>query len=178
MLLQDLFAELRPNMTRYSSIEEVNVALVELEEHEHVVATEKANYDKHSETEKTPSRTSSGVMSVNGQGHANGIEENGELHDEIVGETDSDSGSGSIDDEEDTDEGDHDEESESEEDYDDLAGPASDEEDEVRVRQIAALVDPQEVAEFDKELRALMQVGSMGCFIMLPSLGLSKCLVA
>ncbi|CAI9091024.1 OLC1v1025941C1 [Oldenlandia corymbosa var. corymbosa] len=154
--LQDLFAELRPNMTRYSSIEEVNAALVELEEHERFVATEKANYDKHSDAEKTPSRAKSGVVSVNGQGHANGVEENGELHDEIGGVTESDSGIGTSNDE-DTDEGDHDEESESEEDYDDLAPPASDEEDEVRVRQVATHVDPQEEAEFDKELRALMQ---------------------
>ncbi|XP_027185335.1 regulator of nonsense transcripts UPF2 [Coffea eugenioides] len=160
--LQDLFAELRPNMTRYSSVEEVNAALVELEEHERVVATEKANIDKHSETGKSPSRTSSGVISVNGQSIANGTEENGELHDDIVGETDSDSGSGTPErmghhDEEDSDEGNHDEESETDEDYDDLVGPASDEEDEVHVRQIAAQVDPQEAAEFDRELRAIMQ---------------------
>ncbi|KAL3523412.1 hypothetical protein ACH5RR_016246 [Cinchona calisaya] len=159
--LQDLFAELRPNMTRYSSIEEVNAALVELEEHERV-AIEKSNSDKHLEVEKPPSRTSSGVMSVNGQSIANGVKENGELHDDIAGETDSDSGSGTIEQmgheyEEDSDEGNHDEESESDEDYDDIVGPASDEEDEVHVRQFAAQVDPQEAAEFDRELRALMQ---------------------
>lgn len=96
-------------------------------------------------------------MSVNGQRLANGVEENGELHDEVVGETDSDSGSGTMDDEEDSDEGNHDEESKSDEDYDDIDGPASDEEDEVHVRQFTAQIDPQEAAEFDKELQALMQ---------------------
>ncbi|KAI5648769.1 hypothetical protein M9H77_34774 [Catharanthus roseus] len=160
--LQDLFAELRPNMTRYTTIEDVNAVLAELEEHDRVVATERANSEKHSDTEKARSRASSAVAFVNGQRIANGIEENGGLHDEIVGETESDSDSGTIerlghDDEEESDEDNHDEESESEDDYDDGAGPASDEDDEVHVRQKVPEVDPQEVADFDRELRALMQ---------------------
>ncbi|KAF7803922.1 Regulator of nonsense transcripts UPF2 [Senna tora] len=73
--LQDLFADLRPNMTRYTSIEEVNAALVELEEHDRIVSADKANSEKHSDTEKPSSRTTS--VAGNGQSIDNGAEENG-----------------------------------------------------------------------------------------------------
>lgn len=145
-------------MIRYSSLEEVNAALIELEELERRVSTERAHNEKYSDSEKTPSRTSSGTLSVNGQSLANGREENGELHEDDVGETDSDSGSDTIEHiDHDDEETDQDEVCESEEDYDDGGDPASDEDDEVRVRQKVAEVDPQEVADFDRELRALMQ---------------------
>ncbi|CAA2971180.1 regulator of nonsense transcripts UPF2 [Olea europaea subsp. europaea] len=154
--LQDLFAELRPNMIRYLSIEEVNAALIELEEHELRVSSEKAHNDKHSDAEKHRRRTSSGALSVNGQILANGMEENVELHEEFAGETDSESGSGTehVDNDEESDE---DNDGESDDDYEDGGEPASDEDDEVHVRQNVAEVDPQEVADFDRELRALMQ---------------------
>ncbi|XP_059628243.1 regulator of nonsense transcripts UPF2 [Cornus florida] len=161
--LQDLFADLRPNMARYSSIEEVNMALIELEEHERTVSTDKANSEKHSDTEKPPSRSTSGSISINGQNLANGIEENGGVHEVIVDrDSDSDSGSGTIDpdghdDEEELDEDNRDDGSDSEDDYDDGGGPASDDDDEVHVRQKVTQVDPQEEADFDRELRALMQ---------------------
>ncbi|KAL2455694.1 Regulator of nonsense transcripts UPF2 [Abeliophyllum distichum] len=132
--LQDLFAELRPNMIRYLSNEEVNAALIELEEHERRVTTEKAHNDKHSDTENPRRRTSSGALSVNGQILANGTEENDEESDE-----------------------DNRDEGESDDDYEDGGEPASDEDDEVHVRQKVAEVDPLEVADFDRELRALMQ---------------------
>ncbi|KAL5733396.1 hypothetical protein ACOSQ2_033088 [Xanthoceras sorbifolium] len=156
--LQDLFAELRSNMTRYSSIEEVNTALIELEEHEHNVSTEKANSDKHSDTEKPSGRTTTNTISSNGQSSVGGIEENGGVHEG----SDSDSGSDTIDpdgrDEEELDEGNHDEEGDNEDDDDDEGGgPASDEDDEVRFRQKLAQVDPEEVASFDLELRAVVQ---------------------
>lgn len=159
--LQDLFADLRPKMTRYSSIEEVNAVLIELEEHEHTVLTDKANSEKHSDTEKPPSRSTSGSVSVNGQNHENGIEGNGGVH-EAMADSDSDSGSGTLDpegheDEEDLDEENHDDACDSDDDYDDAGGPASDEDEEVRVRQKVTHMDPQEEAEFDKEFRALMQ---------------------
>ncbi|XP_009778348.1 regulator of nonsense transcripts UPF2 [Nicotiana tabacum] len=157
--LQDLFAELRPNMMRYASIEEVNAALVDLEEHERIVNVEKANNEKHSDSEKIPSRTTSG-MSVNGKSLANGIEENG-LHEEIM-ETESDSENGTIehvghDDDEETDDGNRDERGDTEDESDDGDGPGSDEEDEVHVRSKVAGADPLEEAEFERELRALMQ---------------------
>ncbi|XP_041998089.1 regulator of nonsense transcripts UPF2-like [Salvia splendens] len=155
--LQDLFVDLRPKMIRYSSFEEVNVALSDLEELERRVS-EKAHNEKYSDSEKTPRRTSSGTLSVNGQSTGNGTEENGEVHEDDAGETDSDSGSGTTEnigrDDEETDQ---DEVGESEDEYDDGRDPASDEDDKVRVRQKVAKVDPQEVADFDRELRALMQ---------------------
>ncbi|XP_047940938.1 regulator of nonsense transcripts UPF2 [Salvia hispanica] len=155
--LQDLFVELRPKMIRYSSFEEVNVALSDLEELERRVS-EKAHNEKYSDSEKNPRRTSSGTLSVNGQSTGNGTEENGEVHEDDAGETDSDSGSGTTEnigrDDEETDQ---DEVGESEDEYDEGRDPASDEDDKVRVRQKVAKVDPQEVADFDRELRALMQ---------------------
>ncbi|KAM5558774.1 hypothetical protein ABKV19_020456 [Rosa sericea] len=152
--LQDLFAELRPNMTRYSSLEEVNAALVGLEEH-----SEKANNEKHSDTEKSSRRTTSNKMSVNEQSVVNGTEGNGVVHEDHR-DSDSDSGSGTVDPdrhEEELDEENHDDGSESEEDDDDGGGPASDEEDEVHVRQKVAEVDPQEEADFELDLKAVMQ---------------------
>lgn len=155
-------------MTRYSTIEDVNASLAELEENDRVVATERTNNEKLSETEKTISRASTAIASVNGQSFANGIEENGELHDETVGETESDSDSGTVKrlghDYEESDEENNDEESESEDDYAVGVGPGSDEEDEVHVRQKAPEVDPQEAADFDRELRALMQAWFKICF--------------
>lgn len=148
-------------MTRYSSIEEVNTALIELEEHEHAVSTDKANNEKHSDTENAPIRTTSKSISANGQSRVNGAEENGQAHD--IGDSDSDSGSGSIEpgghDDEDLDEENHDGGCDSEdEDDDDRGGPASDDDDEVHVRQKVAEVDPQEEASFELELRAVVQV--------------------
>ncbi|KAL6185650.1 hypothetical protein ACLB2K_041780 [Fragaria x ananassa] len=157
--LQDLFAELRPNMTRYSSLEEVNAALVELEEHERTVSTDKANNEKHSDTEKSSRRTTPNKTTVNGQSVVNGTEENGVVHEDHR-DSDSDSGSGTVDPdrhEEELDEENHDDGSESEDDDDDGGGPASDEDDEVHVRQKVAEVDPQEEADFELDLKAVMQ---------------------
>ncbi|XP_030932206.1 regulator of nonsense transcripts UPF2 [Quercus lobata] len=156
--LQDLFAELRPNMTRYSTIEEVNAAIIELEEHEHTVSTDKVSNEKHSDTEKRSRRSTSDATSANGQS-INGTDENG-VH-EVIGDSDSESGSGSEPeghDDEELDEENHDDGCDSEdEDDDDGGGPASDEDDEVRVRQRAPEVDPLEEANFEQELKAVMQ---------------------
>ncbi|KAG6763591.1 hypothetical protein POTOM_031017 [Populus tomentosa] len=154
--LQDLFAELRPNMIRYSSIEEVNAALIELEENERTVSTDKFNSEKHSDTDKPLCRTTSSTISANGQSIFNGNEENGSHEDN--GGSDTDSGSGTIDqdghDEEEFDEENHDGGVDTEDEDDDGDGPASEEEDEVHVRQKVAEVDPLEVANFEQELRA------------------------
>ncbi|XP_073299406.1 regulator of nonsense transcripts UPF2 [Primulina huaijiensis] len=159
--LQDMFADLRPKMTRHSSLEEVNNALIELEEHEHRVSSEKARNEKYSDSQKPHSRTSSSSLSTNGQNLVNGTEENDDLYQEIVGETDSDSGSDTVEhvdrDDEESDGENQDDGCESEDDYEEVGDPASDEDDEVHVRQKVAVVDPQEVADFDQELRALMQ---------------------
>ncbi|VFQ65700.1 unnamed protein product [Cuscuta campestris] len=150
--LQDLFAELRPNMTRYASIEEVNAAIVELDEHERTVSTERANTEKHLDTKLE--------HPVNGgQSHRDGI-----VDEEInTGETDSDSESEQRrrdDDDEGFDEENRDVVSDSSDvEYDDVdGGPGSDEDDdEVHVRSKVAEVDPKEEADFDRELRALLQ---------------------
>ncbi|KAI4302355.1 hypothetical protein MLD38_038110 [Melastoma candidum] len=154
--LQDLFAVLRPSMTRYSLIEEVNAALAELEEHEHTISNERSNNEKHVDSDKTHSRLSDRPR------HENGREENGELCEDIP-ESDTESGSSSLDgghEEEGLDEENHDDGSDSEgddEDEDDDVGSASDDDDEVRVRQKAPDVDPLEEASFDQELRAVVQ---------------------
>ncbi|KAK3232334.1 hypothetical protein Dsin_004215 [Dipteronia sinensis] len=137
--LQDLFADLRPYMTRYSSTEEVNSALIELEEHECNVSTEMAHSDKHSVAEKLSGRTTTNSISSIGQSGVSGTEENGGVHED----SDSDSRSDTIDSEG------HDEEAENEDDdVDEGGGPASDEDDEVHFRQQLAEVDPEEVANF------------------------------
>lgn len=148
-------------MTRYTSIEEVNAALVELEEHDHIASLDKANSEKHSDTEKPSSRSTSHTSARNGQSIDNGTEDNGVQDD--LNDSESDSGSEVIDveghDDEELDDENHDDgcESEDEDDDDDGAVPASDEEDEIHVRQTVAEVDPQEEASFDQELKAVVQ---------------------
>ncbi|KAK7354481.1 hypothetical protein VNO80_19945 [Phaseolus coccineus] len=161
--LQDLFADLRPNMVRYTSIEEVNAALVELEEHDRIVSSDRASSEKHSDNEKPSSRTTSTTTVVgNGQSIDHGMEENGVQDD--VNDSETDSGSDTIDveghNDEELDEDNHDDGCETEDDEDDDdegPGPASDEEDEVHVRQKVTEVDPLEEADFDQELKAVMQ---------------------
>ncbi|KAG5557470.1 hypothetical protein RHGRI_007643 [Rhododendron griersonianum] len=160
--LQDLFADLRPKMTRYSSVEEVNAVLIELEEHERTASTDKAYSEKHSDIEKLPSSATSGSISVNGQNLVNGIlEENGGGH-EGIPDSDTNSESSTIDpeghdEEEDLDEENHDDVGDSEDDYDDGDGIEDDEDEEVHFRQRVIEMDPLEEAEFEKELKALMQ---------------------
>ncbi|KAG9450196.1 hypothetical protein H6P81_010161 [Aristolochia fimbriata] len=161
--IQDLFADLRPNMNRYSTIEEVNAALIELEEHERNIATEKANIEKQTADIESyrPLTQNTSISASNGpQSATNGVEENGGVHEDIESNSDSDSASIDV-------EGTHDDEEEL---YEDKSDPhddgcdseddgamGSDEEEDVQVRQKVVEVDPQEEAEFDRELRALMQ---------------------
>lgn len=157
--MQDLFADLRPNMTRYSSIEEVNAALVELEENERTISTDKANNEKHLDREKSSSRNRSKSILVNGRNAVNGSE-NGRGHEESMGDSESDSGSSIIDPDghdEELDEGNHDEGCDTGDDDEDGGGAASDEDDEVHVRQKVVAVDPQEEADFEQQLKAVMQ---------------------
>ncbi|KAK1576957.1 hypothetical protein Q3G72_017850 [Acer saccharum] len=122
--LRDLFMDLRHNMTRYSSIEEVNAALIDLEEHERNVSTEKAHSDKYSDTEKSSGQTTTNSISSNGKNGVCGTEENGGVHED----SDSDSGSDTIDqeghDEEGLDEENHDEGDNEDDDDDDERGGA------------------------------------------------------
>ncbi|WCJ19421.1 Regulator of nonsense transcripts UPF2 [Euphorbia peplus] len=157
--LQDLFADLRPSMIRYSSIEEVNAALMELEENERTGSVnDKANSEKHFDNEKSSSRNTFKSSAANGKNNVNG-EENGGIHED--GGSDTDSGSGTTEqegDEDELDEDNHDDGGETDQDDDDDDdGPVSDEDDEVHVRQKVAEVDPVEVENFEQELRAVMQ---------------------
>ena len=174
--MQDLFAELRPNMMRYSSMEEVNAALVELEEHEHTASTDKTISEKHSDTEKTSSRTTPLSISADRPSVLDGSEENGGMHEEI-GDSDSESGSGTIEpeehDEDDLDEETRDDGCDTDEEDEDDGGPVSDEDDEVHVRQKVAELDPQEVANFEQELKAVVQASF--CLFLIIAVG-SHCI--
>ncbi|XP_071734548.1 regulator of nonsense transcripts UPF2 [Rutidosis leptorrhynchoides] len=148
--LQDLFTDLRPNMVRYSTIEEVDAALVQLEEHERTVSTDKVSAEKQ---EKSTSMSASGSSSVNGQ-VVNGVEENGGTHE---GESDTASQGSTMDPDGNDDEEELDDDACDSDDYAERDGQASDEDDEIHVRQKVMLVDPEEEADFDREFRALMQ---------------------
>ncbi|ONK66025.1 uncharacterized protein A4U43_C06F3400 [Asparagus officinalis] len=163
--IQDMFAELRPNMTRCLSIEEVNAALIELEEHEHTASRDKASSDKHSDSEsqKLSSKKANGTSAENGLVV---VEENGKGgHDEAINsESYSDTGS-IIDPEmhEDEDELLSDDKSNSGSDGDDeddsvpAAGSDEDENVQVHRKNAVEVVDPREEEDFDRELRALLQ---------------------
>lgn len=146
-------------MVRYNSADEVNAALVEFEEHDRIVSADKASSEKHSDTDKALSRTTSTAMVRNKQNNDNGTEENGVQ--DNVNDGEHDSGSDVIDveghDDEELDEENHDDGCETEDDDEDEDGPASDDEDEVHVRQKVTEVDPLEEANFDQELKAVLQ---------------------
>ncbi|TXG49619.1 hypothetical protein EZV62_025494 [Acer yangbiense] len=97
------------------------------------------------------------MLSSNGQSGVRGTEENGGVRED----SDSDSGSDTIDpeghDEEGLDEENHYGSDNEDNDYDEGGGPASDEDDEFRFRQKLAEVEPEEVANVDLELRAVVQ---------------------
>ncbi|CAM8920380.1 unnamed protein product [Rhodiola kirilowii] len=151
--LQDLFAALRPNMTRYTSLEEVEEALVNFEESEHTSSNDRTNNDKSIDGEKRSSRSSSKAMLLNGKNDANGISENGKDHEDAGGYSGSESSIIDPAEEESDIHG-----SNSEDGEDDEGGPAvSDEDEAVRVRQKVVNVDPSEEAEFEQQLKSLIQ---------------------
>ncbi|VAI46965.1 unnamed protein product [Triticum turgidum subsp. durum] len=154
--IQDLFAELRPNMTRYSSIDELNSALAELEEHERAASVEKPESERHSDNESQKRQPHD-----DGRGSANGAEGNGKDHGEGAdSESYSDSGSiGGHEDEEDllSEEKSNDASENEGDDEDDGMPVGSDEDEGVEVRQKVVQVDPKEQEDFDRELKALLQ---------------------
>ncbi|KAM3242371.1 hypothetical protein ACQJBY_054819 [Aegilops geniculata] len=156
MFFQDLFAELRPNMTRYSSIDELNSALAELEEHERAASVEKPESERHSDNESQKRQPHD-----DGRGSANGAEGNGKDHGEGAdSESYSDSGSiGGHEDEEDllSEEKSNDASENEGDDEDDGMPVGSDEDEGVEVRQKVVKVDPKEQEDFDRELKALLQ---------------------
>ncbi|GJM85594.1 hypothetical protein PR202_ga02060 [Eleusine coracana subsp. coracana] len=157
--IQDLFAELRPNMSRYSSIEELNAAIVELEEKERAAPVEKAESERHSDSESHKRQPRGAALSVNGQTPANGVEENGKDHEAAGSESYSDSGSvDGREDEEDLSEEKSNDGSDNEgDDEDDDIPVGSDEDEGVEIRQKVVQIDPKEQEDFDRELKALLQ---------------------
>eukprot|EP00850_Spirogloea_muscicola_P011490 SM000071S21114 [mRNA] locus=s71:436824:443196:- [translate_table: standard] len=147
--LQDLFAELRPKLVRYGTFEEAQQAVLEIEALE-----AKATAD-----DGTAAATA--LSQVNGtKTTLTAVEEEGE------GDSESDRESiASLDDEEEGDREDtadrRDEEDDADRDTDegDDHPPVLDEnEDHVKLRQQRArVVDPEEEASFEREMRALMQ---------------------
>ncbi|XP_006647558.1 regulator of nonsense transcripts UPF2 [Oryza brachyantha] len=159
--VQDLFSELRPNMARYSSLEELDAALAELEESERAASVEKPESEKLSDSESQKVQPHDTAFSANGRGSANGAEENGKDHEEGA-DTESYSGSGSTDGHEDEEdlmfEEKSNDASENEGDDEDDGMPAGSDEDEgVEVRHKVVQVDPKEQEDFDRELKALLQ---------------------
>ncbi|MCO5571736.1 hypothetical protein L7F22_025484 [Adiantum nelumboides] len=169
--LQDLFAKLRPKMARFASFEEVNLAISDIEEQE--LNLEKAKLDIHHNYQDPVSgeaaRGAIGVPNGSNQPDQKSVMANGSLlgqngvgvHDG-EGDTDSESGRSTENDgeEEEVDEDiEHDDDGEDDEDDEeagDLSG--SDEELQVKVRQKKVMeIDPEEEAEFERELRAVMQ---------------------
>ncbi|KAL5208454.1 hypothetical protein ABZP36_032889 [Zizania latifolia] len=158
--IQDLFAELRPNMARYSSVEELDAALVELEESERAASVDKPENERHSDSESQKMQPRDAAFSVNGRGSANGAEENGKDHEGADSESYSDSGSidGHEDEEDLMFEEKSNDASENEGDDEDDGMPAGSDEDEgVEVRHKVVKVDPKEQEDFDRELKALLQ---------------------
>eukprot|EP00250_Pteridium_aquilinum_P005189 c15322_g1_i1 orf=194-3865(+) len=174
--LQDLFAKLRPKMARFSSFEEVNLAISEIEEQE--LKSEKVKADVRQNFPDSISgelaHEAIGVRNGTSQPDqkpvmANGTAgpgQNGVGSHDGEGETDSESGStendGGQEEEDDADEDkylEHDDDGDDDDD-DDEAGEllGSDEEDQVKVKQKKVMeIDPAEEAEFERELRAVMQ---------------------
>ncbi|KAM0923815.1 hypothetical protein ACQ4PT_005325 [Festuca glaucescens] len=139
--VQDMFAELRPNMTRYSSMELLASALVELEENEKTKQSEIAAFD-------ASCKSSTSRPDKNGRDHEeaadserySGIHRDGHDDGDSLYEEKSDDRS----------------ENGVDSDVDDTPA-GSDEEETVNVRRKVVKIDPKEQEEFDRELKALLQ---------------------
>jgi len=179
--LQDLFADLRPKMVRYATYEEVNQAILELEEADcNLAASEKEKNSLHS----NGTALVDGEVQVTSAGSVTGreMQNNGAVSHEARpseadgaglvddGDTETETESGSMEgdgqeEEEDLEEDkypDHDDEGDDELEAEELEGGAdtagSEEEEKVKVMQKKVPeTDPAEEAEFDREYRALLQ---------------------
>ncbi|TVU15168.1 hypothetical protein EJB05_38675 [Eragrostis curvula] len=149
--VQDMFAELRPNMTRYSSIEELNDAQVKFEENECVVTAEKGGNERHADSKSRLKQSENAAFDANGKRLVNRPDENGRDNE---GAADSESSSDNKSRYRDGLE--HEEEFLCEGSSSDSTID-SDEEGRVQVRQKVVRVDPKEQEDFDRELKALLQ---------------------
>ncbi|CAM6103727.1 unnamed protein product [Calypogeia fissa] len=172
--LQDLFADLRPKMVRFSSYEEANQALQELEESElNMGSGKKSGNQKHQTAEDqgqvwTPSADD--AKETGGEQRAGEALTTSERYgtDSLVdeGESDTESESDSMEpdgheEEEELEEEkytEQDDEDDDEEEQVNRDGVGSEEEEHVKVKQKRVVeTDPAEAEEFEREFRALMQ---------------------
>ena len=157
-----MFAELRPNMTRHSSLEGLNNALVELEQNEHVAAARKGGDESHWDSESQSKQSENVAFDANDKMTANISKKNGRDHEEAPnGENSTDSTSryrNGHEDEEDFPRKERlDDRLENEDRIEDIAVPVgSDEEETVEVRKKKVQVDPKDQEDFDRELKAIL----------------------
>lgn len=159
--VQDMFAELRPNM-RHSSLEGLNNALVELEQNEHVAAARKGGDESHWDSKSQSKQSENVVFDANDKMIANISNKNGRDHEEAPnGENSTDSTSryrnGHEDEEDFLREERLDDRLENEDRIEDITVPVgSDEEETVEVRKKKVQVDPKDQEDFDRELKAIL----------------------
>ncbi|KAL6652362.1 hypothetical protein ACP70R_011287 [Stipagrostis hirtigluma subsp. patula] len=156
----DMFAELRPTMTRHSSIQELNDALVELEENERVTLAEKGGKETHSYNESLLTQSENVAFDANIKRSPNRPEKHCRDHEEVGrSESSSDDRTRYWEDEEDfLYEERSDNRSENEDNNEGIDVPVgSDEDGSVEVRQMLVRADPKEQEDFDRELKALLQ---------------------
>jgi regulator of nonsense transcripts 2 len=91
--MQDMFAELRPNMTRHSSLEELNDAHAKLEENKCVVSAEKGGNERHTDRKSRPKQYQNAAADANSSRPVNRPDKNGLDHEEAERESSSDSAS-------------------------------------------------------------------------------------
>uniref|UniRef100_A0A0A9CYX7 MIF4G domain-containing protein n=1 Tax=Arundo donax TaxID=35708 RepID=A0A0A9CYX7_ARUDO len=160
--VQDMFAELRPNMTRHSSIEELNDALVELEENEHVASPDKGGNERQADSESRPKQSESAPFDAHSNRSEIRPEKNGRDFEEVADSaSSSDSRSRYRDGHEDEEdflyEERPDDRPENEDHREDTDTPVgSDEEESVGIRQKVVHVDPKEQEDFDRELKVIL----------------------
>ncbi|KAL3689456.1 hypothetical protein R1sor_015765 [Riccia sorocarpa] len=171
--LQDLFADLRPKMVRFTTFEEANQAILELEERERSMLSEKQGNGRFQPAEANPQGpneipvpSSGAAQDVRGVDHAMSPAENGtSLPDEGDSETETESGSMEPDGQDEEEELEEEKYAENDEDGDDeeeeevsADAVGSEEEEHIKMKQKKVVeVDPAEAEEFERELRALMQ---------------------
>ncbi|KQJ83656.1 regulator of nonsense transcripts UPF2 isoform X1 [Brachypodium distachyon] len=159
--VQDMFAELRPNMTRYSSTEMLDSVLAELEENEHGSSAEKGGCERDSDNRPQMKQSESAAFDANCKRLVNRPNKNGRDH-EAAADSESHSGRGSV-----YRDGHEDENFLYEEKSDDMSEIGVDndygcmlvgsDEESFQVRHKVVQVDPKEQEDFDRELKALVQ---------------------
>ncbi|KAF8702747.1 hypothetical protein HU200_032577 [Digitaria exilis] len=160
--VQDMFADLRPNMTRHSSIEGLNDALIQLEENERVITAEKCEHERHSDSESQLKQSEDAAFDANGKRAENRPKKNVKDHDEVAeSENSFDSRSRYLNAHEDGEHFPYEERSEdrleNERHSDGTDAPVgSDEEETADVQRTVVQVDPDQ-EDFDRELKAILQ---------------------